>query len=113
MFTGKTMIEMDGGTTCLGNPCNSNNDIADYWDFHYDFDDHDNDASDPLISTFLEIWGNSGGVTSTHRAYHLYEGGITRTYGTTVEKLGLRSLSRGIRIQSCLFDTTDIYGSDN
>jgi monoamine oxidase len=94
MFTGKTMIEMDGGTTCLGNQCSSDSDISDYWDFYYEFDNHDNDGSDPLVSTFLESWGGSGGVTSTHRAYHLYEDGIAGTYGTTVEKLGLRSLSR-------------------
>ena len=44
MFTGSTMIEMDGGTTCLGGSCNSDSDIGDYWDFYYDAVTHDNDV---------------------------------------------------------------------
>jgi monoamine oxidase len=107
MFTGQTMIEMDGGTTCLGNSCGSDSDIRDYWDFFYDAEDHDNDGSDPLVSTHLESWGGSGGVDSGHRAYHLYEDGIAGTFGTTVEKLGLRSLSR----ESNTFDLSgNVYG---
>jgi monoamine oxidase len=96
MFTGQTYIEMDGGTVCSGGACGSDSDIYDYWDFYYDAEDHDNDGSDPLVSTYLESWGGSGGVDSGHRARHLYEDGIAGTYGTTVEKLGLRSLSREI-----------------
>jgi monoamine oxidase len=107
MFTGQTMIEMDGGATCLGNSCGSDSDIRDYWDFYYDAEDHDNDGSDPLVSTYLESWGGSGGVNSAHRAYHLYEDGIAGTFGTTVEKLGLRSLSR----ESNTFDLSgNVYG---
>ncbi len=94
MFAGKTMIEMDGGTTCLGGSCNSDSDIGDYWDFYYDAATHDDDGSDPLVSTYLESWGGSGGVDAGHRARHLYEDGIAGSYGSTVEKFGLRSLSR-------------------
>jgi monoamine oxidase len=94
IYQDKTYIEMDGGTVCSGNGCGSDSDIYDYWDFYYDYDDHDNDGSDPLVSTYIETWGTGGGVDSAHRAYHLYDNGISATWGTTATKLGLRSLSR-------------------
>jgi len=94
-----TLIVMDadgmgGGSTCwseTGN-CDADPDIVDYWDFYYDTGDHDNDPTDPLVSEYLD---NSWGVPSTSRGYHLYEAGSPGgEYGTTVERLGLRSLSR-------------------
>jgi monoamine oxidase len=99
--TQDTLIVMDadgmgGGTTCwaeaeAGN-CDADADIYDYWDFYYDIGDHDNDPTDQLVSDYLET---SWGVPSTSRGYHLYEAGIPGgEYGTTVERLGLRSLSR-------------------
>ena len=94
-----TLIVMDadgmgGGTTCWaesGN-CDADPDIVDYWDFYYvtgSFDDH---PSDELVSNYLK---NTWGVPSTSPGYHLYEAGSPAgEYGTTVERLGLRSLSR-------------------
>ncbi len=94
-----TLIVMDadgmgGGSTCwseTGN-CDSDADIVDYWDFYYvtgGFDDH---PTDELVSDFLD---DTWGVPSTSRGYHLYEAGSPAgEYGTTVERLGLRSLSR-------------------
>lgn len=94
-----TLIVMDadgmgGGSTCwaeTGN-CDSDPDIVDYWDFYYDTGNHDDDPTDQLVSDYLDsIWG----VPSTSRGYHLYEAGSPGgEYGTTVERLGLRSLSR-------------------
>lgn len=96
--TQDTLIVMDdgmgGSSTCwseTGN-CDSDPDIVDYWDFYYDVGNHDNDPTDQLISNYLDI---SWGVPSTSRGYHLYEAGSPGgEYGTTVERLGLRSLSR-------------------
>jgi monoamine oxidase len=94
-----TLIVMDadgmgGGSTCWsesGN-CDSDPDIVDYWDFYYDIGSHSNDPTDELVSDYL---ANTWGVPSTSRGYHLYEAGIPAgEYGTTVERLGLRSLSR-------------------
>jgi monoamine oxidase len=94
-----TLIVMDadgmgGGSTCwseTGN-CDSDADIVDYWDFYYEIGNHSNDPTDQPVSDFLDTtWG----VPSTSRGYHLYEAGIPGgEYGTTVERLGLRSLSR-------------------
>jgi monoamine oxidase len=94
-----TLIVMDadgmgGGNTCWsesGN-CDADPDIVDYWDFYGDIGNHDNDPTDPLVSDYLDTtWG----VPPTGRGYHLYEAGIPAgEYGTTVERLGLRSLSR-------------------
>ena len=96
-----TLIVMDadgmgGGSTCwavskTGN-CAGDADIEDYWDFYYDIGEHNNDSTDQLVSDYLDTtWG----VPSTSRGYHLYEAGIPAgEYGTTVERLGLRSLSR-------------------
>ncbi|MBW2398317.1 MAG: NAD(P)-binding protein, partial [Deltaproteobacteria bacterium] len=94
-----TLIVMDadglgGGNTCwaeTGN-CAADDDIVDYWDFYGDIGDHDNDPTDPLVSDYLDTtWG----VPSTSRGYHLYDAGTPGgEYGTTVERLGLRSLSR-------------------
>jgi monoamine oxidase len=96
-----TLIVMDadgmgGGSTCwaeskAGN-CAGDADIEDYWDFYYDIGDHSNDPTDQLVSDYLDTtWG----VPSTSRGYHLYEAGSPAgEYGTTVERLGLRSLSR-------------------
>jgi monoamine oxidase len=85
---------LGGGTPCwseTGN-CDSDGDIVDYWDFYYEIGDHDNDVTDQLVSDFLDT---SWGVPSTSRGYHLYEAGSPAgEYGTTVERLGVRSLSR-------------------
>jgi monoamine oxidase len=94
-----TLIVMDadglgGGNTCWAETgdCDQDADIVDYWDFYYDIGNHDNDPSDQLVSDYLDTtWG----VPSTSRGYHLYESGSPAAeYGTTVERLGLRSLSR-------------------
>jgi monoamine oxidase len=97
--TQDTLIVMDadgmgGGSTCWaesGN-CDADADIVDYWDFYFDTGNHDNDPTDQLVSDYLDTtWG----VPSTSRGYHLYEAGSPGgEYGTTVERLGLRSLSR-------------------
>jgi monoamine oxidase len=97
--TQDTLIVMDadglgGGSTCwavTGN-CDADPDIQDYWDFYYDIGNHDNDPTDQLVSEYLDTtWGGP----STSRGYHLYEALIPGgEYGTTVELLGLRSLSR-------------------
>ena len=107
-----TLIVMDadglgGGSTCwseTGN-CDADADIEDYWDFYYDIGNHDNDPTDQLVSDYLDTtWG----VPSTSRGYHLYEALIPGgEYGTTVERLGLRSLSREWNTWS-LSDT--VYG---
>jgi monoamine oxidase len=107
-----TLIVMDadglgGGSTCwvvTGN-CDADADIEDYWDFYSDIGNHDNDPSDQLVSDYLDTtWG----VPSTSRGYHLYEALIPGgEYGTTVERLGLRSLSREWNTWS-LTDT--VYG---
>ena len=85
---------MGGGNTCwveTGN-CDADPDIVDYWDFYYQIGSHDNDATDELLSDFLN---NSWGVSSSSRGYHLYEDGSPGgEYGTTVELLGTVSLSR-------------------
>lgn len=94
-----TLIVMDanglgGGTTCWsesGN-CDADPDIVDYWDFYYVTGDFNNHPTDELVSDYLDT---SWGVPSTSRGYHLYEAGSPAgEYGTTVERLGLRSLSR-------------------
>lgn len=94
-----TMIVMDadgmgGGNTCwvATGDCDQDADINDYWDFFYATGDYDNHPTDELVSDFLDTtWG----VPSTSRGYHLYEAGSPAgEYGTTVERLGLRSLSR-------------------
>jgi len=94
-----TLLVMDAdglgsGTTCwvaTGN-CDSDPDILDYWDFYYDTGNHDDAATDQLVS---DVLANDWGVFSTSRAYHLYEAGSPAgEYGSTVERLGMRSLSR-------------------
>ena len=96
-----TLIVMDADGMGGGNPCwvwagncGQDADIEEYWDFWYitgDFDDYPGDP-EPLLSDYLDTeWG----VPSTSRGYHLYESGSPAgDYGTTAEKLGLRSLSR-------------------
>jgi len=88
------LISMDGGNTCWSETgdCYLDDDIDDYWTFYNDVWNHDNDPTDQLVSTYLtNVWG----VGPTHRAYHLYEAAAPAgEYGTTVERLGLRSLSR-------------------
>jgi monoamine oxidase len=88
-----TLIQIDGTSTCLvSNDCDSDADIVDYWDFYYDTGNHDNDLTDVLVSDHMDT---VLGVDSKHRAYHLYESGSPGgEYGTTVERIGLRSLSR-------------------
>jgi monoamine oxidase len=89
-----TMISMDGGDTCwvVTGDCDVDTDIYDYWDFYYDYPTH---GSDPTDITVADHMDTVLGVDSSHRAYHLYEA-LTPAgeYGTTVERLGLRSLSR-------------------
>ena len=85
---------LGGGTPCFAETgdCYLESEIVDYWDFYYDIRDHDNDDPDQLVSDYLD---NTWGVPSTSRGYHLYEAGSPAgEYGTTVEKLGIRSLSR-------------------
>ena len=105
--TQDTLIVMDadgmgGGSTCYryaetGN-CDLDVDIIDYWDFYNDIGNHSNDSTDGLVSDYLDT---SWGVPSTSRGYHLYDAGIPGgEYGTTVERLGLRSLSREWNIWS-------------
>jgi monoamine oxidase len=94
-----TLIVMDadgvgGGSTCwseTGN-CDADADIVDYWDYYDEIGRHSNDSSDGLVSDYLDTaWD----VPSTSRGYHLYEAGSPGgEYGTTVERLGRRSLSR-------------------
>lgn len=85
---------MGGGSSCwveTGN-CFLDADIVDYWDFYYQIGDHDNAVTDQSVSDFLDT---SWGVPSTSRGYHLYDAASPGgEYGTTVERLGLRSLSR-------------------
>jgi len=107
-----TLIVMDadgmgGGSTCwaeTGN-CDTDADIVDYWDFYFDTGNHDNDPTDQPVSDYLDTtWG----VASTSRGYHLYEAGSPGgEYGTTVERLGLRSLSREWNAFSL---TDNLYG---
>jgi monoamine oxidase len=107
-----TLIVMDadglgGGNTCwvaTGN-CDADTDITDYWDFFYATGNYDNHPTDELLSDFLNTtWG----VPSTSRGYHLYESGSPGgEYGTTIERLGIRSLSREWNSFSL---TDDVYG---
>ena len=93
------LIVMDADGSGGGSPCWSetgdcylDSDIDDYWDFYYQIGNHDNNATDPLVSDFM---ASNWGVTSTSRGYHLYDAATPGgSYGTTVERLGLRSLSR-------------------
>ena len=102
-----TLISMDGGSTCwvvTGN-CDSDADIYDYWDFYYDASSHSSDPTDELVSDHLDT---VLGVDSMHRAYHLYEDGYPGgDFGTTVERLGLRSLARQENLWSL---SSKIYG---
>jgi len=104
-----TLISMDGGSTCwvaTGN-CDQDGDIYDYWDFYYDTSNHSNDPTDELVSDHMDL---ELGVDSMHRAYHLYEAGSPGgEFGTTVERLGLRSLSRQENLWSL---SGNVYGLD-
>ena len=91
------VMDSDGlgsGTACwsVTGDCYLDPDVDDYWDFYSQTGDHDNAASDSFVSDFLaDTWG----VSSTSRGFHLYESGSPGgSYGTSVERLGLRSLSR-------------------
>jgi monoamine oxidase len=107
-----TLIVMDADGMGAGNTCyvatgicDSDADINDYWDFFYATGNYDNHPTDEYVSDFLDTtWG----VPSTSRGYHLYESGFPGgEYGSTVERLGLRSLSR----EWNSFSLTDaIYG---
>ena len=104
-----TLIVMDadgmgGGSTCWaeGGDCYLDSDIQDYWDFYYVTGDFDTHPTNELVSDYLDTnWG----VPSTDRGYHLYESGSPAgEYGTTVERLGLRSLSlewNGFNLSCC------------
>ncbi|MFP6628748.1 MAG: FAD-dependent oxidoreductase, partial [Myxococcota bacterium] len=85
---------MGGGSACWSETgsCFRDADIVHYWDFYSQTGDHNNAATDQLLSDFLDTtWG----VPSTSRGYHLYDTGSPGgDYGTTVERLGVRSLSR-------------------
>ena len=88
------LISLDGGNTCWSETgdCFLDPDITDYWEFSTDVWTHNNDPADELVSKYLET---IRGVNSMHRAYHLYEAGSPGAeYGTTIERLGLRSLAR-------------------
>jgi hypothetical protein len=104
-----TLISMDGGSTCwvaTGN-CDQDADIYDYWDFYYDVGNHSSDPTDELVSDHMDL---VIGVDSMHRAYHLYEAGYPGgDFGTTVEHLGLRSLSRQENLWPL---SSKIYGLD-
>lgn len=85
---------MGGGSTCwsASGDCDADPDIVHFWDYYEATGDYDDHPTDELVSDFLD---NTWGVPSTNRGYHLYEGGSPGgEYGTTVERLGLRSLSR-------------------
>jgi len=89
-----TLLSLDGGNTCweVTGDCDQDADITAYWDFFGDVYTHGADPTDELVSDHLDT---VLGVDSSHRAYHLYEAvGPAGEYGTTVERLGLRSLSR-------------------
>jgi monoamine oxidase len=96
-----TLIVMDadgmgGGNSCWRRAkvdnCSGDADIEDYWSFYGDIGEHSFDSTDQLVSDYLDT---SWGVPSTSRGYHLYDAGTPGgEYGTTVERLGLRSLSR-------------------
>jgi monoamine oxidase len=111
IFTGgksqDQLLSVDGGDTCFvytGN-CEDDPDIYDYWDFYYDIPNHDNDPTDVLVSDHLD---QVLGVDSMHRTYHLYEAGAPGgEFGTTVERLGLRSLSRQENLWTL---SGDVYG---
>lgn len=101
------LISMDGGDTCWvwTGFCEDDSDISDYWDFYYHVADHENDPTDELVADHLD---GGHGVDASHRAYHLYEAGTPGgEYGTSVTRLGLRSLAR----QEALWPlSTTLYG---
>lgn len=85
---------LGGGSSCFAETgdCFLDADIVDYWDFYYDIGLHEADPTDQLVSDYLD---NTWGVSSTSRGYHLYDAGSPGgEYGTTVERMGLRSLSK-------------------
>ncbi len=85
---------MGGGNTCWSESgdCDQDPDIVDFWDFYVATGNYDNHPTDELLSEFLD---DTWGVPSTSRGYHLYEASSPGgDYGTTVELLGVRSLSR-------------------
>ena len=107
--TQDTLISMDGGSTCWvwESECDSDGDISDYWDFYYHAGSHANDPTDELISDHLDA---GHGVIPSSRGYHLYEAGSPGgEFGTSITRLGLRSLARqdnGWPLSS------DLYGLD-
>ncbi len=85
---------MGGGNLCwsASGDCDADTDIVHYWDFYEATGNYDDHPTDELVSDFLD---STWGVSSSSRSYHLYEGDAPGSeYGTTVERLGLRSLSR-------------------
>ena len=104
-----TLISIDGGSTCyvVTGDCYLDSDIYDYWDFYYDYTNHDNDPTDELVSDHMDT---VIGVDSMHRAYHLYEAGSPAgDFGSTVTRIGLRSLSRQDNMWSL---SSKVYGLD-
>lgn len=79
-----------GGSAVWANTTNDS-DIFDYWDFLDHILVHAGDPSDLLISDHLAA---THGVGPSHRAYHLYDGQLGAEYGTSITRIGLRSLAR-------------------
>jgi len=78
-----------GGSSVWAN-ATGDADIFDYWDFFDHIILHSGDPSDPLLSDHLAA---THGVGPSHRAYHLYDGQLGAEYGTTITRIGLRSLA--------------------
>lgn len=94
-----TLIVMDaeGGEANLcwseTGDCDQDPDIRDYWNFTLRMVGQFFSATDRLLSDVMA--GPPFYIDSDHRAYHLYEAGDPAgEFGTTVEKLGARSLAR-------------------
>ncbi|MDX1693767.1 MAG: NAD(P)/FAD-dependent oxidoreductase [Ketobacteraceae bacterium] len=87
--------EPDGPKLCwsVTGDCDQDRDIINYWNFMISLSTQFFAATDKLVSEMLA--GPPFNVDSDHRAYHLYEAGDPAgEFGTTVEKLGARSLVR-------------------
>lgn len=108
-----TLIVMDadseaGAKTCWLNSggCDDDEDVKNFWDIGIGLFAEFFSATDDLVSEVLA--GPPLYIDSDHRAYHLYESIFPAgEYGTTVEKLGARSLARdGINFSL----SSSIYG---
>ncbi len=108
-----TLIVMDrdgagGGRTCwsITGDCEDDADIRKFWNFGVTLVAQWFSATDKLLSEVLA--GPPLYIDSSHRAYHLYESNFPAgEYGTTVEKIGARSLARdGINFSL----SSNVYG---